>query len=633
MDGNQKSQRECYSEGRKARPGFGWSFEFPYAIERWYPLLLILITLGVFHQNAFMDFTYDDRVVVVDNPKITRGDLGAIWFEKNGYFKWGRQVRAISFMVDYALFGFSPVGWHLHNLFWHLLCVVLVYILLNRLFHQATFSFFGALIFALHPIHVEAVTNISNRKELLGLAFLLIAFLSYIQFLEGKTRRRWAWLMVGTVSWGLALFSKQFTVILPLLLVTYEYLFLSKNQRFLTKNTPLLLSLIGLASLFMFLYVITIMDVTNLKTSERLNRSLHGYRGELTYISLVATSGRTFWTYIQLLIWPVGLCPDHVVDLSKSFFEFRVTLAWAGLIAFIVIIFLVAPKWPVLAFGMIWFFIGYFPISNWIPSAFLLADRYMYMPSVGYCIVLVTLSQAFYRRLLIRRSLWAFSIVGLLATALTIGYANITLAYNAHWSNSKTFWEYTMGCNPDAFRGFSNLGDYYLEQGLFAKAREHYSKAIELGHLDAYNNRGNMFYEMKNYEAALKDYNKIITLMPGWGKPYSNRGVLFYAQQQYDRAVRDFTKALELTEEQPRLLNLRGLAYEKLGQWSKARSDYGDAIASDRYNGELYFNLGRVQLHQDELQAAILSYQKAKELGFARAEDVLQVLRKKGYLE
>jgi len=451
--------------------------------------------------------------------------------------------------------------------------------------------------------------------------------------LVGRTGRRWAWLMVGGVSWGFGLFSKQFTIIFPLLLVGYEYLIVPKNQRFLTKNTPLLCSLIGIGSLLLFLYAHLILDITDLKTSLGLPISLRGYRGELTYLSLVATSARAFWAYIQLLVWPIGLCPDHMVDLSTSFLDFWVLLAWSGLIVFVLIIYRIAHTWPVLAFGMLWFFVGFFPVSNWVPSTFILADRYMYMPSVGYCIVLITLGQTFYRWLLTAHPRQAFGIGSLLAVALTVAYTNTTLAYNMAWSNQETFGKYTLQCNPESVRAFNILGDFYLEQGFYTKARENYSRAIELGVMDAYNDRGNMFYKMGEYDAALKDYNHIIALRPDWGKPYSNRGILFYSQKHYDRAIKDFTKALEGSEKKSRVLNLRGLAYEKLGQWTRAEEDYAKAISSDPYNAEAFFNLGRIQLHQNELDEAILSYKKAKELGWARAEDVLQVLRKKGYLQ
>ena len=145
-----------------------------------------------------------------------------------------------------------------------------------------------------------------------------------------------------------------------------------------------------------------------------------------------------------------------------------------------------------------------------------------------------------------------------------------------------------------------------------------------------YNNRGNVYYELGKYEAALKDYQNAILLNPAWGKPYSNRGIVYYAQEKYEEAVMEFTKALEKSNEQSGVYNLRGLAYEKLKIIAKAEKDFRMAIFHDPSNGEAYFNLGRIQLHKGELNSAIKSYQTSQDLGWKKAEAVLKVLRKKG---
>jgi 4-amino-4-deoxy-L-arabinose transferase-like glycosyltransferase len=304
-------------KGRFGPRGF-LNFQSPGGIIRWYPLLLILITLGVFFQSISHEFTYDDYPRVLEDPLVRQSNITALW-DLGGNILWHRQVRTLTYMVDYALFGISPVGYHLHNLFWHTLCVVLVFVLLKKLTHQATFSFFGALIFAIHPIHVEAVSNIANRKELLALGFLLIAFLCYIRFLERETAKKWVWLCLGVCAWGLGIFSKQVAMILPLLLVAYEFLLVPKDQRFLTKNTPLLVSLLGAATISLVLYAFSIWDMAHDHTPLPGEHSVipQGYRGELTYLALVATSARAFWTYIQLLVWPAGLCPEHIVDYLR----------------------------------------------------------------------------------------------------------------------------------------------------------------------------------------------------------------------------------------------------------------------------------------------------------------------------
>ena len=635
-------------------------------IARWYSLILIVVTLGVYWQTVNAEFTYDDRLVILEDPRIWQWDIGALWTLK-GELIWTNQLRTISYMFDYALFGFSPAGYHLHNLFWHTLCVVLVFVLVKKLTQQATLAFFGAVIFAIHPINVEAVSNVTNRKELLALGFLLIAFLCYLRFLEGRTVSKWSWFLGGGVAWGLGLLSKQITIVLPLLIVVYEYLFVPSEKRFLTKNSVLLLGLIGFGTFCLSLYALFIMDITNLNTSEHLSRVLKGYRGELTYLALLATSARAFWTYIQMLVWPSGLCPNHVVDLSASFLDVRALFAWSGLLAFLIIIFRVFHSRPVLAFGMLWFFIGFLPISNWVPTSYVLADRYMYMPSVGYCIVLAVLGRAFYGWLVTAHPKRAAGIAGILAAAVILGYTGTTFAYTPYWSSQKNLLNYMLQCNPESPQAYNGLGNFYLQQGKYDKAKDYFSRAINLGFFDAYNNRGNLyyqigeyelalkdydqalilkpdwekaynnrgtvFYHMREYEAAVRDYNHAISLMPGWGEPYSNRGILYLAQERYGEAVEDFTMALERSPDRSRIFNLRGLAYEKLGDWPKAREEYSQAISADQANAEAYFNLGRVYLHNDELKAALLSYQKAKELGWKPAEEVLRVLGEKGYLE
>ena len=630
------SRRTSSEEEGQRRHFFDFTYERLSAIRHGYPFLLIAITWAVYFQSLFLDFTFDDRWVVLENPLIRQGNFTALWNLEADLFLL-RQVRTLTYMIDYVLFGLSPAGYHLHNLAWHTLCAVLVFVLIKKLTQQTTVAFFGALIFAIHPIHVEAVSNITNRKESLALGFLLIAFLCYFRFLEGRSLGRWGWLCAGGLAWGLGLFSKQVTIVFPLLLVAYELLLVPREQRFLTNRIPLLLSVMVLVSLPLILYAIYEMDITNFQSSKNTEPYSHdttvkGYRGELTYLALVATSARTFWTYIQLWVWPAGLCPDHIVNLSTSFLDFTVLLSWAGLIAFILIAVQVIPRWPVIAFGMLWFLIGFVPISNWVPISYLLADRYMYFPSVGLCIVLAASSQAFYSWLSTTRSPQAGRMATVLAAAVTIGYASTTLASIPHWRTQETVFTYMLRCHPQSGRANNGLGNLYLDQGLYEKARDHFSLAIAERFIDAYNNRGNAFYHLGDHESALNDYNQVIALIPQWDKPYSNRGILFLSQGRYDRAIEDFTNALERSSHKSQALNLRGLAYEKLDNWAKAQEDYEQAISSDPANAEAYFNLGRVHLHQDDLDAAILSYQKAKELGWEQAEEVLNVLRKKGYM-
>ncbi len=186
---------------------------------------LIGVTLLLFVESLSAEFTYDDIHNVLNDPQIRHMHFWDLFDIGDIHFGWRRHVRTLSFMVDYALFGSSPIGYHLHNLLWHVISVALFYVVVRKLSKQVWISLLAAVIFAIHPIHVEVVTNITNRKELLCMAFLLAAFISYDGFVREVGPKRWGWLTGSLAAWSLALFSKQVAIVLPLYLIAYEFLF------------------------------------------------------------------------------------------------------------------------------------------------------------------------------------------------------------------------------------------------------------------------------------------------------------------------------------------------------------------------------------------------------------------------
>ena len=491
---------------------------WPTSVTRWFPCWLVVIALGVYSQTAFMDFTYDDYPVILEDSRITEFDFGSLLF-RDGKFFLGRQVRTVTYMVDYALFGFSPMAFHLHNLFWFSLGVVLVYFFFRRITQNPTVSFVGSLIFALLPINVETVASVTNRKDLLALSFLLFGFLSYFQVLKSTGSKKWTWLGMVGITWVLSFFSKPVTIVFPLLLITYEWLLVPREQRFLTKNVFILFLLAGIGTIVVSLYAFFILDIFNFKTSSILSFTLKGYEGELTYLALVATSARTFWTYFQLVLVPIGLCPDHVVDLSPNFLEIRALVSWIALLSFLLSIFWISSSWPILAFGMVWFAITFLPVSNLAPISYALADRYMYIPSVGICLILTILVKELYERLRTTHRRVALPLSGALLTVLVFGYGGTTLAYLPNWRDGDSIFRFMMQCNPKSGRAHLGLGEVFFQRGMFTKAHHHFTQSIALGVLDGYNSRGATFEEMGKYEAALKDYNFVISQKPKWAIP------------------------------------------------------------------------------------------------------------------
>ena len=240
------------------------------------------------------------------------------------------------------------------------------------------------------------------------------------------------------MTWILALSSKQVAIVLPLLLMTYEFLYVPIEQRFLIKNRLLVSGGIILGSTLLLVYVVLVVDLDNLRSF----KTFQGYRGELSLYSVAITSGRTFWQYVALLVWPSGLCPDHAIELSRSLFEPTTLFSWGGLIALVAAAFLVAKRLPLLAFGLFWLLLSYLPISNLLPTSYILADRYMYIPSAGFCIILVGLGETLYTRLNRFKPRYAMALMAMVASLLIVGYSLRTLSYNSYWKNDRILWQY-----------------------------------------------------------------------------------------------------------------------------------------------------------------------------------------------
>ena len=585
---------------------------------------LMAFTLLLFAESLSADFTFDDYDMVVNNPEIQQGHFWDLVDFGDEYYGWRRPLRRLTFMLDYALFGSSPTGYHVHNLLWHLFSVGLFYILVRSLSKQVFIALPAAFLFAIHPIHVEVVTNITDRKEALCMAFFLASFISYHWFIQEVGRKRWAWLTGAVLAWILALSAKQVAIVLPLLLMAYEFLYVPKEKRFLIKNRLLVSSGVILGGMLLLVYVLFVVDLENLRSS----KIFKGYRGELSLYSVAITSGRTFWRYVELLVWPSSLCPDHSVELSLSLFDPATFLSWGGLIALVAAAFLFAPHSPLLAFGIFWFLISYLPISNLVPTSYLLADRYMYIPSAGFCIILVCLGETLYSKLKSSQPRYAIPLMAMVGGLLIAGYSLRTVTYNTYWTNERKLWHYALNCNPQSFRAYSHLGVQHYREGTYPEAIEDLTKAIELGYQDDYVNRGSAFLGMNNYESAIEDYNQAIAHRPDWAKAYFGRGLVYFEMGRYERAIDDYSQAIEFQTDYSEAYNNRGLAYENLNRRDEALENYVEATRLDPDNGAAHNNLGRALVYAGRLKEAIQSYQRAEQLGVTQATKILEILKK-----
>ncbi|MDH3976476.1 MAG: tetratricopeptide repeat protein [Deltaproteobacteria bacterium] len=574
-------------------------------------IVLVFISSLLFINTTGGEFTYDDYPLIINNKSIRYFHLTDIW--TIGL----RPLRTLTFMADYRLFGLDPRGYHVHSILWHAASVLLLYILFLRLTADRGLSFLGAMLFAVHPVHVEAVANIANRKEAICMVFALLSFLFYMNFCERRHKYYGLWLFFSFFSFYLALHAKQVIIVLPLLLVAYEYLFLADEKKFLTKSKRVLFLALSLLSLLALYEISKIGDFFAFMDRQHYRGTFHGYTGDPTLQNIVLTAPKSFIHYVRLLFLPFGLSPAHSIALFSSPGDLEVIISWLFFLTFMALPFLFVRTNRLPAFALFWFIIHYIPVANFIPLAYYVADRYMYIPSAGMCLAMAyTMRQILFGPSM-RNGNKKAAALGLLPVICILAFYSIkTVRFNDVWSNRISLWSYDLKINPESYKAYINRGTAYSDLGEYEKAIKDFSAAIRLYPeiYEAYNNRGTVYSDRGAYEKAIRDFSIAINLNPEAEDCYSNRGNAYLYSGNYERAIRDYDKAVELKKDSHRAYYNRGVAYHNLGNTAEAMKNYNKSISLNPDFDRVYNNRGNVLNRLGDLKGAIRDYSRAIEL-------------------
>jgi hypothetical protein len=444
----------------------------PYLVLLVVPVLLYFRTMGF----EFIP-SWDDGDYVIKNPYIrgfTAANLKVIFTEvhTNNY----APIHLLSYMVDYTFWGLDAKGYHLTNFLLHAVNSVVLFVFVKRITGRSGVSFAAALFFSVHPLNVENVAWVSERKTLLTTFFALFSLLYYDKF------RRLGGGRFLTIALGLfvcAILSKPLAVILPLIVTAYE-LFIVQGvglKRFVPIIFYYLISLVG-ASISIWAHVSTkAVEVENL-TSEFLLGTVY------------PTMLMVFWKYIALVLFPFNLSGYYDTEVYSSWLTLPVVVALiAWIIVFVIILWRGNGQ---VKFWFFWFWIWLFPVSNIIPIAVYYADRYMYMPAVGLFVLLllalekvsggtleVTDSHGIVpnrNRAKISSRLIIWSVVVLVGVYFTYA-SNLRIPV---WQDDVIFWEDTVEKSPGLAKTHWNLGYAYEMRGRLTEAEKEYIASIKI---------------------------------------------------------------------------------------------------------------------------------------------------------
>ncbi len=600
---------------------------------RWLPaILILLVSIGVYANTLTMEFTLDDKFLILDNPRID--DPSWAWDLFFGGKLW-RPLKRLSLMIDYRIWGREhPGGFHATNVALHAAACLALFAVARGLRFSRAGATAVALLFSVHPVHVEAVANICHRKEPMALLFSLLAFLAYLRGREADPRPGPASAVLRRLGLGpgpggaraeyaawaalcylLAMLSKDVaSVMLPATVVVHA-LFLAKEpwRERVSRVAAFLPGFVVVLAIFTFHgYIGTL--------GRRFGAEQVGWAsaGRATsYADILPVAVKAFGVNAGLLVWPWPLYFDRVFEIPKRLSDPGVL---AGLSA--LALYVAGMAWTVRRagrafFALSWYGLNLLPVSNLIPlSYWFVAERFLYVPSVAFALLVGLGIETLWRG----RLGFAFArgqrvAGGALLAGLLVLHGSLTVVQNEAWREPVSLWRNTLAHNPRSSIALFSYGLWLEGKGRVAEAEEHYRRAIaasprnahpfyalailcldqhripeaidaarEVTRLEpddsaAYMVIGNAEFERGRYQAAAQAYGRVVAIDPTHAEGLYNLANALYEADLPERAIEVLDRLVVLEEgEEARLL--RGLVLEDLDRDE-------DAITSFRRAAEI----------------------------------------------
>jgi tetratricopeptide (TPR) repeat protein len=560
-------------------------------------ILLTLATITVFSNILSNQFVWDDNNLIRENPYVK--NLGSVPYlftphywnyahpgSKGGY----RPIFMASLAVDYYLWKVDVFGFHLTSISLHLMNVFLIFILVTLLTKGARSGpwffeapFIAALLFAVHPVHVESVTWIKNRGDPLSSIFFITAFILFIKSVSGEWSRTKAALTGSVFCFVVSLLSKEIAITLPLVLISYCFYALPSSDRI--KAAFKTLPFFCVCALYAVLKL-------GLFTTENLSKGVQ----KIGIYSNALVVLKTFAYYIGIMANPLNLNAERRLSVPVSFFEPPVLLSLTLLAAVITVIVIVRKRGMPLGFSLLWIIITLLPASN-IVSLYPrpIAEQRLYLPSIGFCLALALIfSRSFGSpEMPVSRKFKTLSVAALIF--LTTFYSFLTLRRNLDWRDASTFWTKTSMSAPYRSRTHYNLGCIFLNEGKLPEAIDSFKKAIYINrtHIDAYCNLGNAYYMAGLYDEAIACLEKAVEIDPCNLRARADLNVLYQVTGRTDEAVKFYRRMLELYPDDGSVCNNLAVAYEEnMGRHEDAIELYKRAMRLGFKDPVVYYNMG-----------------------------------------
>jgi protein O-mannosyl-transferase len=563
-------------------------------------LVLVVATILAYQPAWHGGFIWDDDAYITNNELLTAPDgLRRIWFSLDSPSQYFPLVYTM-FRFEHYWWGLNPTGYHVVNILLHIANALLLWRMLARL--RVPGAWLAGAIFALHPVQVESVAWITERKNVLMGLFFLLTIRAWVEFVDKQTKHRWFFYVLALLLYALALFSKTTACTLPAALLLILWLQGRRiNQRQLVQLFPFVVLALGMGLLTVW-----------------WERYHQGTRGPLFAISppeRLLIASRAIWFYLGKLFWPSNLTfiyPRWIVS-PTHLLEYAWLAALGGLCAVIsfarryvgrslevAALFFVATLSPVLGFIMLYTFRYTF-----------VADHYQYLASVGPIALasagITTLAASFKES---RHFIFGAAVCVLAALAM------LTWRQSTMYADIEALWRTTIARNPDCWMAHNNLGIVLSQKGEVDEAIAHYRKTLEMSpdFADADYNLGNALLQKGEIDAAILHCQRAVTIQPNDPEAQVALGNALFQKGLIDESIVHYQKALVIRPYYVTAHYNLGSAFLRKGDIDGAIFHCRAVLSIQPEHADARTNLAAAFLQKGEIGNAIEQYKKTLEI-------------------
>ncbi len=443
----------------------------------WVPILLLVCISALIYANSLSNgFVYDDLGTIVENVHIKRFDNYLSSFYNSSYFKISggeasyRPVPTLSYYLLYAIFALNPFGYHLTSVILHMLNVILVYLTAHVILNHKRSAAIAGLLFACHPVNTEAVNSISYNEDLIAAFFFFFALLLYMKLKTSAPRRNFLFFFLTLLFFLLGLLSKEMAITLPVIAVLYDVTLrkpFSQNlslKRVLETVQDRKYYYMGFMGVSLFYLWLRFFAIYNL---EEVETQIWGRLFDrILYLPVI------FFKYIKLSLYPLNLNADYVFSYPTRFLDVLPVFSIIIVLGLVIFSFFAFKTSRATSYGIWWFIITLFPVYNLIQIYNPFAERYLYIPLFGFCLLISILIEYGLKR-------FSFSKSAVLKVAIIFGivvfYSIISINRNKDWKDCYSLWTKTLENEPSHCRahlqGFSSINCSNLSSPCFGLSK------------------------------------------------------------------------------------------------------------------------------------------------------------------